>query len=207
VPSMTDASALSDLIVRSKWHHEPVLWNYDLERDTLMMRAPASSDLIHEPLSGAHVTDAPMLIAPTSGNFALSAHAELSDIEGRWSAGILVLWQDRDHWAKLCLERSPEGVPSIITVVTNVWSDDGIHWPLEKDASYLRVLRRDDTFVMHASVDGKLWRFVRVFRFLGPENAVHAGFLVQSPWGNGCTATFSQVRLVTRLPADMRDGT
>jgi uncharacterized protein len=46
---------------------------------------------------------------------------------------------------------------------------------------------------------------VRHFGFEAPDGLA-AGFLVQSPTGEGCTATFDDVRFVAQRLAELRDG-
>ena len=95
----------------------------------------------------------------------------------------------------------------MITVVTNGWSDDGVHWPVGADDCFLRIMRTGESLVMHSSVDGKEWEFVRVFRFQGFNPELRVGFLVQAPWGETCDVLYENIELTKVVPADVRDGT
>ncbi|MFI7067516.1 DUF1349 domain-containing protein [Kribbella sp. NPDC050124] len=190
-----------------RWLVEPETWSLDAAAGALTMTAPPGSDLIHEPLHSSRVTDAPAAVFPVTGDFAFSAKVTHIVADGRWSSGALLLWQDEERWAKVCFERNHRGDPSIITVVTNGWSDDGVHWPAPVGSRYLRVMRTGETLVMHDSEDGETWEFVRVFRFSGNSGSLQVGLLVQVPWGEECTARFEEIRLTSTVPSDVRDGT
>ena len=58
---------------------------------------------------------------------------------------------------------------------------------------------------LHASDDGARWELVRHFALDAPA-ALTAGFLAQSPTGEGCTATFDDVGFVDEPLAELRDG-
>ncbi|SCD45177.1 hypothetical protein GA0115235_102626 [Streptomyces sp. DpondAA-F4a] len=73
---------------------------------------------------------------------------------------------------------------------------------------WLRLSRTGGAFAFHASADGEKWTFVRVFT-LGTAReraAAWAGFLVQSPTGEGCDVSFDHISYRSGGPADLRDG-
>ena len=73
------------------------------------------------------------------------------------------------------------------------------------DAVFLRVARLGPACALHARLEGEAWRFVRHFALDTPD-AVRAGFLVQSPTGDGATARFDEIDFVAERPADLRSG-
>jgi uncharacterized protein len=73
------------------------------------------------------------------------------------------------------------------------------------DSVWLRVARIGEACALHASADGDRWDLVRHFALEAP-GSLAAGFLAQSPTGEGCTATFDDVRFAARTLADLRDG-
>jgi regulation of enolase protein 1 (concanavalin A-like superfamily) len=61
-------------------------------------------------------------------------------------------------------------------------------------------------YAFHASTDGSTWQLIRVFT-LGDDLPTHRlGFEAQSPTGDGCTVTFSDLRFTARRLAEFRDG-
>jgi uncharacterized protein len=108
-------------------------------------------------------------------------------------------------WAKLALERSPQGEAMIVSVVTRGVSDDANGAVVAGDRIWVRVARIGGACALHASADGASWDLVRHFALEAP-GPLAAGFLAQSPTGDGCTATFDDVRFAARTLADLRDG-
>jgi hypothetical protein len=54
-------------------------------------------------------------------------------------------------------------------------------------------------------VNGKSWNFVRSFS-LGSAVDLAAGFLAQSPTGEGCVVSFAEISYETARLADLRSG-
>jgi hypothetical protein len=76
--------------------------------------------------------------------------------------------------------------------VTDGLSDDANAFAVSGDAVWLRVSRLGAACALHARHDDEPWRFVRHFA-LGVSRA---GFLAQSPLGEGATARFEQIGFV-----------
>jgi uncharacterized protein len=85
-------------------------------------------------------------------------------------------------------------------------SDDCNSVEIGRDWVYLRMARIGPAFVLHYSLDGRLWHFVRLFD-LGPaDTPTKTGFLAQSPCGQGLTAAFSDLNYELRTLTDLRSG-
>jgi uncharacterized protein len=173
-------------------------------REPIAIAAGPRTDLFVDPGGGPPVLDAPMLLGPTSGDFLLSARVR-AQLRATFDAGALMLHAGDRTWAKLALERSPQGEAMIVSVVTRDVSDDANGAVVAGDSVWLRVARIAGACALHASSDGKRWDLVRHFALDAPDGLA-AGFLAQSPTGEGCTATFDEVRFEARTLADLRDG-
>jgi regulation of enolase protein 1 (concanavalin A-like superfamily) len=92
----------------------------------------------------------------------------------------------------------------IVSVVTRGRSDDANGYIVDGPSVWLRVARVGAAYACHASLDGARWDFVRHFRLAGPAAAI--GFEVQSPMGEGCRSTFTDIAFQTTTLADLRDG-
>ncbi|MGY3683546.1 regulation of enolase protein 1 (concanavalin A-like superfamily) [Streptomyces sp. TE33382] len=151
--------------------------------------------------------DAPRLLAAVpDGDFQLSARVRVGFLAA-FDAGVLYLHVGEREWAKLCLELSP-GTPAICTVVTRGHSDDANSFVVDGDTFWLRLSRTGGAFAFHASADGESWTFVRVFTLGSPQERASAlaGFLVQSPTGEGCGAVFDRIGFRAEGLKDPRDG-
>jgi regulation of enolase protein 1 (concanavalin A-like superfamily) len=173
--------------------------------DTVHLAADARTDWFIHPGTGEIRLNAPALLAPVSGDFLFSAYVEVG-FGATFDAGVLVLRHDDRTWAKLCFEYSPDGEPMVVSVVTRGVSDDCNSFVVDGNAVWLRAARIGPALAFHASLDGVQWRLVRHFR-LADDLALEAGFLVQSPTGEGCRATFAHVALEEATLHDLRDGT
>ena len=149
---------------------------------------------------------ATLLGTPPPGDFQFSARVSV-DFVAQYDAGVLLVWSDERHWAKLCFEYSPANEPMVVSVVTREVSDDANAFTVGERSVSLRVSRVDHVYAFHASIDQRTWNLIRVFT-LGEGTDRHAiGFEAQSPTGNGCTVTFDDVRFTSERLVDLRNGT
>jgi len=121
-------------------------------------------------------------------------------------AGVLLLWLDEKHWAKLCFEFSPDGEPMVVSVVNRDVADDAKAFVVDARAVWLRVSRVDQVYAYHASVDGERWRLIRAFVLRAPGTVSRIGFEAQSPTGDGCVVAFDHIVFEQRRLVDRRDG-
>ena len=179
-------------------------WRID-DGGALVGASAPGTDLFIDPAGGAPILTAPSLLgAAPLGDFQFRVHVNV-EFAATYDAGVLLLWTDDRTWAKLCFEFSPQRQPMIVSVVTRGVSDDANGFVVEGQAVWLRIAKRGPAWAFHASIDGTVWQLVRHFR-LGSETP-EIGFEVQSPLGEGCTATFTQVTVRGDPLADLRDGT
>jgi regulation of enolase protein 1 (concanavalin A-like superfamily) len=157
-----------------------------------------------DPQGEVPVLNAPRLLGTAEGDFQISTRVTV-EFAASFDAGVLMVWVDEHHWAKLCFEYSPQGRPMIVSVVTRGRSDDANAFVLETHEVWLRVARLGPVFAFHASRDGHTWEMIRYFT-LDSGEAAAVGFLAQSPTGSGCTATFNEIRYVPERLQDLRGG-
>jgi regulation of enolase protein 1 (concanavalin A-like superfamily) len=171
--------------------------------DPLTIEAGPQTDLFRDPQGADPQLGAPhRLIDAPDGDWQLSARVR-ADLRSDFDAGALILWADEHTWAKLAFERSPQGEGMIVSVVTRGLSDDCNSTVVDGDHVWLRISRVGAAFAFHASADGERWDFVRHFALDGDPKP---GFEAQSPTGDGCAATFSEIRLRAARLRDLRSG-
>ena len=186
--------ALEWLCPPAEWHAQPA---------RLVVSAPAQTDWFIDPISGRAVRTAPLLVGPApTGDFTWEAHVDL-DGDALFDAAGLFVYDDGDHWAKLALEVTAAG-PTIVSVVTDTFSDDCNSTVLAQSSAWLRLARVGDAIAFHASDDGGRWDLVRVYR--APSAAPRIGLICQAPRGTGCTGTFDAIGFTARSLSDIRDG-
>ncbi|MEJ1115989.1 DUF1349 domain-containing protein [Paenarthrobacter sp. CCNWLY172] len=188
-----------------EWTSSPGHVSYDEAEGTLTLTAAPGVDWTNDSLGGEpqHAATALGFRAPAA--FSLSARVLVASPRTTFDAGVLTLWADSDHWAKLCFEYSPQGEAMVVSVVTNGYSDDSNGPLVTAPWIYLRVSRVGPAWAFHSSADGREWSFVRLFR-LDSDKPVHVGFMSQAPMGESCEARFDAIEWTEEPPADLRDG-
>ncbi|HKS99675.1 MAG TPA: DUF1349 domain-containing protein [Rugosimonospora sp.] len=198
---MERSIALPALPMPLRWHVAPVSCDLD---GSLRIEAGRRTDLFVHPGGDGVTLNAPRLLGtPPEGDFQFSARVTV-EFAGTFDAGVLLVWADDARWAKLCFERSPAGEHMVVSVVTRRASDDANGFTVAGRTVWLRISRLGRAYAFHASTDGVSWSFVRHFD-LGAE-AAQLGFVVQSPTGDGCAASFDRVTFIRGRLADLRDG-
>jgi uncharacterized protein len=190
---------------------ESGVWRLDEASGAVIGAAHGHTDLYVNP-AGEDSTDAESMLngatlvgTPPAGDFQLSARVTV-DFRSQYDAGVLIVWIDDHHWAKFCFEFSPAQEPMVVSVVTREISDDANAFVVPDRSVWLRISRIGRVYAFHASTDGETWILVRVFG-LGDALADHKlGFEVQSPTGDGCTTTFTDIRFASTRLEDLRDG-
>lgn len=177
---------------------------FEVAGSSVSFAAGPRSDLFVDPGGADAQAGAPLLLAQPGGDFRLSARVSAT-LAATYDAAALVVWASPSAWGKLALEYSPQREPTIVSVVTRDVSDDANGFVVEDPVVWLRISRRGETVAFHASVDGLWWSLVRYFTFPGAADA-SAGFLVQSPTGEGAQGRFDQVEWSDEPLRELRDG-
>jgi regulation of enolase protein 1 (concanavalin A-like superfamily) len=197
-----DVISIPNLSSSLHWLNRPESW--DLSPDgQLTITAPSKSDWFIDPQGAVNVSNAPALLFPTSSPCMLSAQVTANHVS-TYDAGVLMVYENPLAWAKLCLELSPQGLATIVSVVTKGISDDCNSFAVNGPV-FMRISRLERAYAFHVSEDRIRWNLIRYFKLEDNQNA-QMGFLAQSPTGSGCTASFRDIRFEPRLLADIRSG-
>lgn len=185
----------------------PLRWLNEPESTTsgagaLTIAAGARTDFFVDPAGGTVLANAPAAVGAVEGDFVLSARVSVA-FASTFDAGALVVWGSERRWAKLAFELSPQQERMIVSVVTQDRSDDCNSTVVDGDSVGLRIARIGAALAFHASPDGRRWDLVRHFHL---PDAPDVGFAAQSPTGEGCEVTFSEIRFEQRTLLDLRGG-
>lgn len=201
---MTQQFTLSAVPAPLAWRNLPEEWSSD-HKAQLSIRAGKLTDLFIDPAGAVNIDNVPVaLFSVPDANFLLSAKVKV-EFAATFDAGVLQLRVDAQRWAKLCFEFSPQVQPTIVSVVNRGVSDDCNSVAIAGNEVYLRIAHTHKATAFHYSLDDKFWHLVRYFS-LGEMEAVQAGFSSQSPTGDGCIATLSEIRYVAGVLKDLRSG-
>jgi uncharacterized protein len=183
------------------WRNEPAVWSF--RPDGIHIEPDGQTDAFrkyqHPPKDSAC-----FLYTEVAGDFTLAARlAVVPTAFG--DAGAITIRQDENRWAKLCVERSPAGEVSIVSVVTDVWSDDANNELLPTPAAELRITRLGNRIGMHYRQEAGPWRFVRTFGLEWPA-VVQVGLQAQAPLQTGCRVHCAVLTLSPQVVTDFRGG-
>jgi uncharacterized protein len=193
-----------ELPAELSWKNEPLGWSIS-PPNSLNITAGPKTDLFNDPGSSSRTDTAPVaLFTPPDTAFILSAKVTVG-FGATYDAGTLQIRKGEDLWGKLCFEYSPQGKPTIVSVVTRGLSDDCNSTIIEGNQVYLRVASTGQTIAFHYSVDGRHWHLVRYFALGGLTNP-QAGFSAQSPTGEQCQAWFTEINYRAGVLNDLRNG-
>jgi uncharacterized protein len=183
------------------WLNEPPEWGIDASGLTIVPKAPSD---FFRPYGGTANDNCCLLYKNVTGDFTATAQAraELADFG---DAAALTVRAGPTPWAKLCLERSPAGEIAVVSVVTNPCSDDSNSELLASPECRLRLTRKGNVFGMHYSLNGRKWRFVRMFGMELPA-AVMVGIHAQAPFTPGCRVLFRSFTISPQPVGDYRSG-
>ncbi len=195
---------LSSLPDELSWRHVPLSWDAG-DGGQLTIVAGARTDLFANPAGGTPNDTAPgAFFMPPDATFYVSTRVAV-EFATTFDAGTLTVFGSDERWAKLCFEFSPQRQPMIVSVVTRGISDDCNSVPLDRSDVYLRIVRKPPIWAFHYSTNGHYWHLVRYFT-LGDLPHVQIGFAAQSPAGEQCKVTFSEIVYRTDVPANLRNG-
>lgn len=186
-----------------EWEGVPHDWQINHDQ-TLQITAGPKTDLFIDPQGTDVQHSAPCLLFAPDPQFTLSARIAVP-FASTFDAGVLCIYANPTCWAKLCFEFSPQHQPMIVSVVTNTVSDDCNSAVVSETETYLRITRLGPAYAFHYSLDGNRWQLVRYFR-LSQLHDIRIGFEAQSPTGEGCTATFSDIQYRPQAIQDIRSG-
>ena len=205
VPLVTveESVRIAALPMPLRWLRKPQSWSVPDGASLLVAAGPRTDWFVDPQRSAEPKLNAPALLGGSSGDFLLSARVTV-DFAGTYDAGVLVVYESDDVWAKLCFEYSPQREPMVVSVVTRGVSDDCNSFVVDGSSVWLRIARVGSAFAFHASTDGGNWSFIRHFALEGGEPAI--GFAGQSPTGDGCSVTFEQIAYEATLLGDLRSG-
>ncbi len=194
--------SIESLPGKLEWIEQPE--RYTFESGILKIHSGPETDMFIDPQGEYKVLNAPGAVCQPTPYFQLSAKVHVN-FESKYDAGVLILYANDTHWAKLCFEYSPQGEPMVVSVVTRNISDDANGSVIEGSVVYLRISGLGTAYVFHYSSDGKFWHFVRYFH-METDDPVYAGFLSQSPTGEGCEAEFKDIVYKNKKLEDLRNG-
>lgn len=181
--------------------------SFQFSDDGASIRANAKTDLFFHPNGENRQDNVPIAAFQTVAPIISVVACVTVDFVDTYDAGALLVRTSPDQWAKLAFERSPQGNPTIVSVVTRGTSDDCDGQGIPAAKVWLRLYLQGRIAAFHYSKDGHLWHFHRTFSLeRSQDDPITVGILAQSPVGQGCHARFNELQVAYDAISDFRNG-
>ncbi|MDP4108574.1 MAG: DUF1349 domain-containing protein [Bacillota bacterium] len=163
------------------WLKPPV--SFETRDGALFITPERKSDFFFSPIDPVDRFNAAALLRKVKGNFVAVACVE-PDLSSRANAAGLLGYFDKDHWAKLCFERTgPDSLGPCAMVNTIYRSDDANGETLKNNPKslWLKYCRCGFAFSMFYSQDGINYTFLRKYALPGFPDEMSVGVFAQCP--------------------------
>lgn len=177
---------------------------YERLENGIEIYAPPGSNYFVNPMDGCKFNSAPFLYEEVEGDFVFKAKVS-HEFTSLYDACVLFAYENETVWAKACFEFTDIHTHSVVTVMTNKYSDDANGFDVNKNEVWLQIARKDNVFAIHYSLDGKTFFMSRLCR-LPMSNKIKVGLVAQCPTGNGAIMTFEEVSLERISLSNIREG-
>lgn len=181
------------------------------EKDKITIQAPPRTDFFNfglkldeNGLPDESVANAPFYYTEITGDFVLRVKVSL-ELVATYDACALLLMKDERTWGKLCFEKSDFGTIAVVSVVTNVRSDDANGVNVDGRPVWLQAARVGNYFVFHYSLDGERYDMVRLF-WMETDRPLKVGLVAQSPLGEGGPRHFEHLSIQEKTIENLRQG-
>lgn len=166
--------------------------NFEILGDNAVAMTAAEKTDLHNPASGtAFFGNAAKLLFTPDNDFDFSAKVS-PNFDARYDGGAILVYSDRDNWAKILFQYTGDKLILGNSVVKNKITDDSYFNIPQNKEIYLRVRKTGRVFTFLASQDGKQWDVVRDFVYHKTAN-MKIGFYSQSPVGKGSRVAYSDI--------------
>ncbi len=184
------------------WENTPLA--FQTSGTGLSIEAGEKTDMFRDPNVAYNTDNAPKLLFIADSNFVLTA-AIHHEFLSKWDGGALVLKADSLNWIKFCFEKDYTGQKRVVSVVTKGISDDCNSAAATANTIYYKIAKAGNVITLYYSTDGRSWYLIRHLQF-DSTAPLKLGFLAQSPTGQHCRVTFSDIHYSTRKIADPYTG-
>jgi len=189
-----------------EWKNKPI--SYRVENGALYITPESYSDLFFSPLEPRDRFNAAVLVKKVKGNFIAVINPE-PDFNGPFNAAGLFGYFDKDHWQKLCFERTgPDSIGACAMSTTKYRSDDANAETLRENPKtlWMKFCRNGDAFSMFYSRDGESYTFIRKFALPGFPDEMEVGIFAQCPASDATEHTINFLSIESVEKVNIRTG-
>ncbi|MGL4662958.1 MAG: DUF1349 domain-containing protein [Culicoidibacterales bacterium] len=178
---------------KSHWINEPN--EYVMTEHDLVIKTEPHTDFWQRTYYGFQNDNAPALLMPIDQEFfTLTVKTEF-DSKQRFDQCGVIIYQNADNWFKASIEYENESFQRLGSVVTNDGYSDWatVDIPATQKMMYYRLSRRGSDYLIENSLDGLVYKQMRIFHLKEGSETINVGIYACSPENSSFNATFSQV--------------
>lgn len=177
-----------------------------INAQAIEMWSGPETDFFNAPNGREKYANAPLLLIPMANTqpFTFVTKATPAFAE-TYDAGAVYVFVNNDVWQKFAFERDEQQRTRLVTVRTNVTSDDNNHDAVTEKTVYLKISSNVESIGYYYSVDNTHWQLVRVYKNDFPDT-FWLGISAQSPLGKGMKTVFEDCILENKAIQDFRKG-
>lgn len=176
--------------------------DYQCNGNNITIEAGKNTDLFNDMCSDHRSSNFPFYYTLIEGDFVIRSKIA-PELKETYDLGCIVIFENVDKWIKFAFENADSGHPSMVSVVTNGVSDDSNGEKIDKSEIWMQVIRKNNNFALHYSIDKENWKLVRIFK-LDMNKEVKIGLSAQSPIGDGCKVRFEGLEIMDNNYTNIR---
>lgn len=177
------------------WINEPK--KYEINNKEIIIITEPETDFWQRTYYGFRNDNAPALLIKTEERyFSFTVKTNFNSKKQFDQCGIII-YQNSDNWFKVSTEYENDKYQRLGSVVTNNgysdWSTRDIDSSI--DSMYYRLSRRENDFCVENSMDGKVFKQMRIFHLFEGDNEINFGLYACSPSNSSFEAKFSEINI------------
>lgn len=177
------------------WINEPK--KYKVNTGEVIITTESNTDLWQRTYYGFRNDNAPALLMKTEEKyFSFTIKTEFNSNKQFDQCGVII-YQNNDNWFKASIEYENAEYQRLGSVVTNKGFSDWATTDIDSKikSMYYRLSRRESDFCIENSLDGKIFKQMRIFHLFEGDKEINFGVYACSPVNSSFQAKFSEITL------------
>ena len=187
--------------IELSWINKPLESRVNNKKITIV--AGKGTNLFNSPSGYFKCCDFPFYGTKVVGDFIMTC--QINPIFNHvYDLGCIVVWENEDKWIKFAYEMTDNGEPAVVSIRTDVYSDD-CNGHMVEGPCWFRISRKDNVFALHYSKDKEVWNLARIFRIEMKEDVL-VGVSAQCPSGQKFSVEFNELEITDYYFTNQRSG-
>jgi regulation of enolase protein 1 (concanavalin A-like superfamily) len=177
------------------WINEPK--KYEINNKEIIIITEPETDFWQRTYYGFRNDNAPaLLIKMKERYFSFTVKTNFNSKKQFDQCGIII-YQNSDNWFKVSTEYENDKYQRLGSVVTNNGYSDWATRDIDSsiNSMYYRLSRRENDFCVENSMDGKVFKQMRIFHLFEGNNEINFGLYACSPSNSSFEAKFSEINI------------